>query len=176
MGVSIAQRPRAHVSKIDLAVAACCVTFIAVLALSAYWDPTIRVLHVFEAIPYAVAALLSLGRSKFGYALAAAAGGYWLWHASVLVTFVRNGFEQLAVLLRTGDVNRPDVLIAAPAAIATAGMVVFALIGYSRVRNKSWTDAGIFIGALALVVTFYLVVMATFAPQFLTPLRRFLNL
>src|SRR4051812_12997233 len=89
--------------------------FVAILALAAYWDPTIRVLHTFEAVPYVVAAVLAVRRSKVGYALGVASGAFWLWLAGWLVTFVRNGFEMLAVLLRTGRMVRPDVLIAVPA-------------------------------------------------------------
>jgi len=33
---------------------------------------------------------------------------------------VRNGFERVSMLLRTGHVDRPDVFIAAPAAVVTA--------------------------------------------------------
>ena len=44
----------------DIAIAACSALFIIVLAVSAWWDPTIRTLHVAEAIPYAAAAVLCL--------------------------------------------------------------------------------------------------------------------
>src|SRR5437867_7824073 len=76
--------------------------FVVVLALAAYWDPSIRVLHAFEAVPYLLAAILAVRRSKIGYALGVASGVFWLWLAGWLVTFVRNGFEILAILLRTG--------------------------------------------------------------------------
>ena len=53
--------------------------------------------------------------------LGAASGAFWLWMAGTLTTFVRNGFERVAMLLRTGRVDRPDILIAAPAAFVTGG-------------------------------------------------------
>lgn len=56
--------------------AICAGGFILVLALAAYWDPTIRVLHVAEALPYVAAAALSLRRRTVGYALALASGGF----------------------------------------------------------------------------------------------------
>jgi hypothetical protein len=55
-------------SKTDVAAAVCAAGFIVVLAVSAYWDRSIRVLHVFEALPYALAGALCLRQNKLGYA------------------------------------------------------------------------------------------------------------
>jgi len=106
-------------------IAVCALAFIVVLAIAAYWDPTIRVLHAFEALPYLGAALLCLRRTRFGYPLGAVSGTFWLWTASFLTSFVRNGFERVSMLMRTGHVDRPDILIAAPAAIAPQYLGMF---------------------------------------------------
>jgi hypothetical protein len=152
---------------IDALAAGCAAAFIVILGISAYWDPTIRVLHVFESLPFAVAAWLCLRQLKFGYMLGAASGAFWLWMAGTLTTFVRNGFERVAMLLRTGHVDRPDILIAAPAACVTAGLVLFSLWGYSRARKKSWSDLGLFVAAIGVVVGFFVAILAAFAPQYL---------
>src|SRR2546430_351400 len=68
-------------NKTDVAAAICAAAFVVVLAVSAYWDRSIRVLHVFESLPYIAAAILCLRRSKVGYALGAASGASWLWMA-----------------------------------------------------------------------------------------------
>jgi hypothetical protein len=149
--------------------------FVAVLALAAYWDPTIRVLHTFEAAPYVLAAVLAVRRSKLGYALGIASGAFWLWLAGWLVTFVRNGFDMLAVLLRTGRMVRPDILIAVPAAAGAAGLVVFSLVGYFRLRDKSWRDVGMFGAAFVVVAVFFVAIFTAFAPRFLTPLRHLIG-
>jgi hypothetical protein len=151
----------------DTLVAVCAIAFIVVLAISAYWDPTIRVLHVFEALPYLMAAVLSLRQRKTGYMLGMASGGFWLWSAGTRTTFVRNGFERVAMLLRTGHVDRPDILIAAPAALVAGGMVLFSLWGYSRLRNRSWSDAGLLVAAVAGVFGFFIAIFAAFAPRYL---------
>jgi hypothetical protein len=152
---------------IDRLAALCATAFIGILGMSAYWDHTIRVLHVFESLPYAVAAVLSLRGRKSGYILGVAAGGFWLWMAATLTTFVRNGFERLSMLLRTGHVDRPDILIAAPAALVTGGLVVFSVWGYCRLRDKSWSDLGLFVAATALVAGFFVGIFTAFAPQYL---------
>lgn len=151
----------------DVLAAASAVAFIAVLGLAAYWDPTIRVLHAFEALPYAGAAVLSLRRRKSGYLLGIASGAFWLWMGGVLTTFVRNGFERVAMLVQTGSVDRVDVLIAAPAACATAGLVLFSLWGYARMPQKSWRDLAWLVAALALVAGFFLAIFAILKPQYL---------
>jgi hypothetical protein len=147
------------------------VLFILVLALAAYWDRTIRVLHVFEAVPYALAAALAWRRSKTGYALGVASGVFWLWLAGWRVTFVRNGFEMLALSLRTRTLVLPDIVIALPAAVGTATLIVFSLIGYSRLRDKSSRDVVLFGASFLAVAAFFVGIFAAFAPQFLTPLK-----
>ena len=156
---------------IDALTAVCATAFIVILGIAAYWDRTIRVLHLFESLPYVASAVLCLRRRKFGYMLGASAGAFWLWTAVTLTTFVRNGFERVLMFLRTGHVDRPDILIAAPAALATAGLVIFSLWGYFRLRNKSWTDLGLFVAAMALVAGFFVAIFAAFAPQYLGMFR-----
>jgi hypothetical protein len=151
---------------IDALAAGCAAAFIVILGVSAYWDRTIRVLHVFESLPFIVAALLCLRQHKFGYMLGAASGAFW-WMAGTLTTFVRNGFERVAMLLRTGHVDRPDILIAAPAACVTGGLVVFSLWGDFRARNRTWSDLGLFVAAAGAVAGFFVAIFAAFAPQYL---------
>src|SRR5438046_7391435 len=148
---------------IDTLAAVNAAAFIVILGIAACWDRTIRVLHGFESLPYVVAAALCLRQRKFGYMLGAAAGAFWLWTAGTLTTFVRNGFERVPMLLRTGHVDRPDILIAAPAALVTGGLVVFSLWGYLRLRNKSWSDLGLFVAAMALVAGFFIGLFVAFA-------------
>src|SRR5260221_3190021 len=60
----------------DCAVVVCSTVFIVILGVAAYWDPTIRVLHVFEAVPYGATAVLCLRRNRFGYPLGVASGAF----------------------------------------------------------------------------------------------------
>jgi hypothetical protein len=154
-------------SKLAVAVAVCAGFFVAILAIAAYFDASIRVLHVFEALPYLLAAALCLRRNKFGYALAAASGGFWLWTAGCLTSFVRNGFKRVAMLARTGAVDRVDILIAVPAALATGSLVVFSLLGYLRLPDKSWRDLALLLAASILVPVFFIAIFYAFAPQYL---------
>jgi len=157
------------------AVAAFSGIFIAVLVVATYWDRTIRLLHLFESLPYLIAAFLCLRNRKSGYILAFAAGVFWLWTAGTLTTFVRNGFERLAMLVTTGRLDRPDILIAVPAAICTAGLVVFGLWSYWRLPDKQWRDLGAFTLAVALVAGWFVGIFALFAPRYLGMFRHLLS-
>lgn len=148
--------------------AACAAGFVCILAIAAYWDPTIRVLHTAEAIPYVLAAVLCLRRRIVGYALAVASGLFWLWLGAFLTTFVRNGFERVAMLARTGHLDRPDVLIAAPAAIFTGGLAICGAAGYLAHTPKRSRDILVFLGCLAGVAAFFLAIFALFAPRYLS--------
>jgi len=165
------RRTTAHASRattVDILAAACAAAFILVLGISAYWDASIRVLHVFEALPYGLAAALSIRQRKFGYLLGAASGGFWLWMAGTQTSFVRNGFDRLSMLITTGHVDRWDQFIAAPAALSTGGLVVFSLWGYSRLPTKRALDLVHFGIAVALVTVFFAVIFWLFAARYLT--------
>ena len=159
-------------SRVDRIAAGCAVIFIFVLAIAAYWDRSIRALHAAEALPYGAAAVLCLRQRKLGYMLGAASGAFWLWMAGTLTSFVRNGFERLSMLITTGHVDRWDQFIAAPAALATGGLVACSVCGYARLRTKALFDVAYFVMALALITMFFVMIFWVFAPQYLMLFRR----
>ena len=159
-------------ARADVAAALCALCFIIVLGISAYWDPSIRALHVFEALPYGVAGALCLRGRKLGYLLGVASGGFWLWMAGTQTSFVRNGFERLMMLLTTGHVDRWDQFIAAPAALSTGGLMLFSLWGYARTPSKRPLDLFRFVCVLTTVVAFFWMIFWLFAPRYLMLFER----
>jgi hypothetical protein len=141
--------------------------FVVILAVAAYWDPSIRVLHLLEAVPFLLAAALITRQRRFGYLLGVASGAFWLWTAGFLTTFIKNGFERLASLMLTGHVDRWDIFIAVPAAVGTGGLVMFSLVSYLRSADKPLVDAVRFLGTCALVASFFVLILRLFAPQYL---------
>jgi hypothetical protein len=87
--------------------------------------------------------------------------------AGTLTSFVRNGFERVVMLLATGHVDRWDQFIAAPAALATGGLVVFSVWGYSGVPAKGPTDLALFVVVLAIVALFFVMLFWFLAPRYL---------
>jgi hypothetical protein len=141
--------------------------FVAVLAISAYLEKSIRILHLFEAIPYLLVPWIFKRNPKVGSALAFASGAFWIWTAGFLTTFVRNGFERVGMLIETGTVDRPDILLAVPAFIGTMSMVIIGLTGYSRVHKKSLSDLRLFPGMFLLIFIYFILIFYAFAPQYL---------
>lgn len=141
--------------------------FVAMLAVAAVWDPSIRVLHVFESVPYLLAVLLIGRRRRSGYILGIGCGAFWLWTAGFLTTFVKNGFQRLASLVQTGHVDRWDIFIAVPAALGAGGLVLFSAVSYIRSAHKSSRDVLWFAGTLAGVAVFFVLIFRLFAPQYL---------
>jgi len=141
----------------------CAGTFIITLAISAYWNSSVRLLHLFEAIPFMVA--LAMGRNKFGYALGIASGAFWIWMATAKTSWMQVGFEHAVSLFRTGIIENPDLLMGAPAAIVSAGLIVFSLWAYLRLPNKAWTDAAVFVASSGFAVAFFVAIFTVFAPE-----------
>ena len=157
--------PRRHPLGVAAAISA--LAFAVVLAVSAYFDRSIRWLHAFEAIPYIAAAALCWRLSKHGFALGIAAGGLWFSMGAFRTGFVRNGLEQLNHWIHSGLLERPDQLIALPAAASTLALALFSAAAYIRLTRKRWSDLGVLALYVFLVVTFFMAIFAVFAPRYL---------
>lgn len=154
-------------SKINQLIGLSVALFVLVLIISAWFDASIRVLHVFEALPYCAVPWLCRRKPKAGYSLGFASGAFWLWTAGFLTTFIRNGFERIVMLAESGSVDRPDILLAVPGFMGTLGLVVFSLIGYFQLQNKKWNDILLFLAMLVLVFLFFILIFALFTPHYL---------
>jgi hypothetical protein len=64
-------------------------------------------------------------------------------------------------------VDRPDILLAVPGFIGTSGLVVCSLIGYWRLDDKKLNDFLTLLAMTLLVVLFFILIFAAFAPQYL---------
>ena len=145
--------------------------FVLVLALSAAWEADIRRLHFFQAWMYISTVLLALRRNRWGYFIGIAAAGFWCYTNVFVTTFFLNGLQQLVHWIRTGHMNRPDLIIAVPAWLSNLAVVMGCLWAYSRLPGKSIRDAGRFLMALGLTAGFFALDMALFQPRYL-PLFR----
>lgn len=152
---------------LDRLAVASALVFVVMLAVAAYWDSSIRLLHLFEAVPYLFSAELITRRHRFGHILGIACGAFWLWMAGFLTKFLRNGLERVPNLLLTGHVDRWDLFIAVPAALGAGGLALFSAVSYLRTTDKSRMDALQLACTVALVAGFFVVIFRQFAPQYL---------
>jgi hypothetical protein len=121
------------------------VVFILMLAVSAFWEASIRWLHFFQAWMYLATIVLSFRRSRWGYFIGLSAAGLWDYTNVFANTFLYNGIEQLMGWIHTGHLQRPDLLIAIPAWLANFLVVVGCVWGYLRLRDKYVADVGKFV-------------------------------
>ncbi len=141
--------------------------FIVVLGVSAYWEPGIRWLHFFQAGMYFVTIFLAFRRSRWGYFVGISAAGLWDYANLVATTFLFNGLQQLSEWVRTGHLQRPDLLIAVPAWVSNLAVVVGCLWGYARLPARGVTDGARFLLACALTTGYFAADMALFQPRYL---------
>jgi hypothetical protein len=149
--------------------------FIFALILSAVFDPTIRVLHVLQALIYFAVIVLTRKNSAWGFGAGCIIAVFWNYMNLFVTTFVKAGLQQLSTLLRTGQLRRPDLLIAVIAAGGHFLLIIACLVGFLRTRPgaRRW---GKFIAGGALAVGYFVAIVITTGPQYIPLLKRVFRL
>lgn len=151
------------------------IVFVAVLAVSAYFEADIRWLHFFQAWMYVATIALSLRRNKWGYFIGISAAGLWDYSNIVATSFFWNGLQELSQWIHTGHLARPDQLIAVPAWFSNLLVVIGCVWAYSRMKDKRAGDIVRFIVCFALTTGFFATDMAIFQPRYLVIFPRLLH-
>jgi hypothetical protein len=141
--------------------------FVVVLAVSAVWEADIRWLHFFQAWMYLATIFLALRRNRWGYFVGISTAGLWDYSGLFVNTFVRSGLRHLATSISTGQLSRPDQIIAIPAWGSNFLVIAGCLWGYGRLRKKTLTDLGLFLIAFGITTGFFALDMALFQPRYL---------
>jgi hypothetical protein len=141
------------------------VAFIVVLAVSAVWQADIRWLHFFQAWMYLAA--IALRRRRVGLFIGASAAGLWDYINLFVTSFLRNGVNELVHWIQTGQVARPDQLIAVAAWLSNLLVIVGSVWAYGRRDDKRPRDLLAFVLTFALTTGFFAAAMALFQPRYL---------
>ena len=149
-----------------------CAVFIFILVLSAVYDPSIRVLHAFQALIYVAIVILALRRNAWGYGAGCIIAVFWNWTNIVYTTFIANGLRELAHALQTGRVGRPDQLIAVVAAAAHFVLIGSCLVGYFRIKPRGSLGPLKFFAGGLIAVGYFVGIIIVFGPQYIPLLRR----
>jgi hypothetical protein len=149
--------------------------FILALVLSAVFDPTIRVLHALQALIYIAVIVLTRKQSAWGFGAGCIISVFWNYVNLFVTTFIKAGTAQLLTLLRTGELPRPDLLIALIAATGHFVLIIACLAGFLRTRPgaRKWCQ---FAAGGALAVGYFVVIIITTGPQYIGLLKRVLRL
>jgi hypothetical protein len=145
--------------------------FIFALILSAVFDPKIRVLHTLQALIY-VAVIVSTRKDN---AWAFGAGFFiavlWNYTNLFVTTFIRAGMQELSILLRTGHLHRPDLLVAVVAAAGHFLLMAACLAGFLRMR-PGMRRTGEFVAGGVLAVGYFALIIMTTGAQYVPLLKK----
>jgi hypothetical protein len=164
-------KPAARPGWIDRSILAGAGFFIFALALSAVFDPSIRVLHALQALIYVAVIILTRRGNAWGFGAGCLIAAFWNYVNLFVTTFIRAGLEQLATLIHSGQLLRPDLLVAVIAAAGHFLMIVACLVGFLRTR-PSLRQWGQFLAGGILAVAYLVVIIFTTGPQYIGLLKR----
>ena len=140
--------------------------FMAMLWLSAVYDPTIRWLHFFQAWMYIAVIVLALRTSRWGYFIGISIGMFWIYSCTFVSSFFRSGLIHLGRWMEGLDF-RADQILAVPAWTGNLLIVIGCLWAYGRMRHKAMSDVTRLVVAFALSTAFLWADMALFQPRYL---------
>ena len=135
--------------------------FLLALILSAVFEPRIRVLHTLQALIYIAVMVLTRRQSAWGFGAGFFIAAFWNYTNIFVTTFVRNGVNQIGLLLHTGHMRHPDALIAAIAAFGHFLMMAACAFGWLRLRPGRREVGEFVLGGLLAVGYFVLIIFAT---------------
>lgn len=149
--------------------------FIFALILSAVFDPKIRVLHALQTLIYVAVIVLARRGSAWGFGAGAFIAALWNYTNLFVTTFIKAGLEQLSILLHSGQLKRPDLLIAVVAAAGHFLLIAACLAGFLRSRPGPRELAQFFAGGVVAVVYFVAIIVWT-GPQYVGLIKRVFGL
>ena len=145
--------------------------FIFALILSAVFDPNIRLLHALQALIYVAVIALTRKENAWGFGAGFFIGGLWNYTNLFVTGFVRAGMVQLTLLLQTGRLHRPDLLVAVIAAGGHFLLKFACAAGWLRIR-PGLRQAGEFVGGGVLAVVYFVAIILTTGQQYIPLLKR----
>jgi len=135
--------------------------FIFALFVSAIYDPKIRVLHVLEALIYIAVIVLTRRSSAWGFGAGCIIAIFWNYIGLFVINFVKSGVQEFLLLLQTGHLHRPDLLIALPAAAGNFLLMLGCLAGFFRTSPKAKQWRQFALGGVLSVAYFVLIIVTT---------------
>ena len=163
-------------SWLDRSIVASCLIFIGVLALSAYVEHDVLVLHVLQAVIYVAVIWLSLQHNKWGYAIGISIAFIWDFYNRFTGFVFRAGFRQWSLLFHGRAVTN-IVQFSAPIGWFDHLLLIALLsMAYVRLNERRWSDALRMLAALVGTFVYFATIIALTWPQFIPRLRAHFHL
>jgi hypothetical protein len=149
--------------------------FAFILAMSAFFDHSIIVLHFFQALQYLVIIALAARANRWGYFIAVAVGAFWDYLATFVNSFVESGWRALMTSIHSGALTKPDQIIAVFAFGFHLLLVVAAIIAYFRLERRNTSDWARLAASFAGAIGYFIAIVALFQPRYLVMVPRILH-
>jgi hypothetical protein len=124
---------------------------------------------------YVAVIIMTRRGSSWAFGAGCVIAAFWNYINLFVTTFIRAGLEQLMTLVRTGQLQRPDLLVAVIAAAGHFLMIVACLVGFLRTgpNLRRW---GQFLGGGVLAVAYLVAIIFTTGPQYIPLVKRVFGL
>jgi hypothetical protein len=152
-----------------------CAGFIAVLAISAWFDHTIVWLHLFQALMYVAVIALIARDSRWGAFLGVSIAGLWNYTNLFVTTFFRSGLQAVGQSLDQGRIVHPDQIVAVGAISFHFLVIGGCVAAYLRMSRRPLADAAGFAAVAAGSTAYFAAIMALFQPRYLPLFARMLH-
>lgn len=141
-----------------IAITACAGFFMFALFIAAAFQPSIRLLHVLQAIIYVAVIALTRRNSAWGFGAGCFIGAFWLYIS------IRDAAQPLWLLL-TGRLFRADLALELLATLAHLCLLVACVAGFWRLARvpRSWLP---FLAGGSLTIAYFLLIVFATAPPY----------
>lgn len=143
-----------------------CGLFVVALFAAAVLDPTIRLLHTLQALIYVAVSLLAWRNSPWGYGAGRFVSAFWNSVNLFVTAFVADRPRELVLLLQTGQLHRPDLLVAVVAFTGHCLLIVACLVAFVRMprRRRDWFR---FVGGGFVAIGYFVLIIVTTGRQYI---------
>jgi hypothetical protein len=149
--------------------------FVFILALSAFFDHSIIVLHFFQALQYLVIVALAARANRWGYFIGISVSAFWDYGGMFVNSFVESGWRALMTSIHSGVLAKPDQIIAVFAFGFHLLLVVAAAVAYFRLERRYASDWGRLAASFAGAIGYFIAIVALFQPRYLVMVPRLLH-
>jgi hypothetical protein len=138
--------------------------FLFALAVSAFFVPQLRLLHVLQAMIYVAVLVLTRRNSPWGFGIGVIIPTAWNCLNLFVTHLFQAGARQFWSLLHTGNVSRPDTMMVTVGVVAHFLLIIACIAGFIqlRPRRKDW---GQFFAGGFLAMAYFALIIAIARPR-----------
>jgi len=116
---------------------------------------------------YVTVIVLGLRHNRWGYFIGISIAGLWNYVNLFVTTFFQGGMHQLQLLLTTGQLHRPDLVIAVFAVLFHFVLIYACVLGYLRLEQRYASDLPKLLLSFAVSTGYFAAIIAVFQPRYL---------